>query len=124
MVELSDLVKLVGAKIRLLRREKGLSQAELASMAGLQDTYLGGVERGTRNISMETLEKIIQALGVTPYEVFRLGDIDTDADVHEKIQVIEVHKALLVERSLEEVRMIQRIAKDMLATFDAEKNKK
>ncbi|MGG2197544.1 helix-turn-helix domain-containing protein [Paenibacillus validus] len=121
---MSELVKLVGVKIRLLRKERGLSQAELASMAGLQDTYLGGVERGTRNISMETLEKIIHALGVSPVDVFRFGDIDTDADLHEKGEILRVHNELLSERSMEEVRMIQRIVRDMLTTFDAEKRKK
>ncbi|CAM4220923.1 helix-turn-helix domain-containing protein [Paenibacillus alkaliterrae] len=121
---MSELVKLVGAKIRLLRKEKGLSQAELATMAGLVDTYLGGVERGTRNISMETLEKIVKALDVSPDVLFRFGDIDTEEDVHEKKQILGVHNALLTDRSMEEVRMVHRVVKDMLGTFDAEKRKK
>ncbi len=120
---MSDLRKLVGAQIRVLRKQRGYSQSELATRAGLQDTYIGGVERGTRNISLETLEKIIAALDVEPAEVFQFGDIDTDTDLHDKKQILEVHKALLMERSLEEIRMVHRVVKDMLTTFDSEKNK-
>lgn len=120
---MSDFLKLVGMKLRLLRKAKGMSQLELATKAGLQDTYVGGVERGTRNISLETLEKIVIALEVEPAEVFYFGDIDAQTDLHEKKQVLDVHRSLLMDRSLEEVKMVHRVVKDILTTFDSEKRK-
>ncbi|WP_289137773.1 helix-turn-helix domain-containing protein [uncultured Brevibacillus sp.] len=120
---MSDLRKLVGAQIRVLRKRKGLSQLELAAKAGLQDTYVGGVERGTRNISLETLEKIVGALEVEPAEVFHFGNIDVETELHEKKQVLDVHRSFLMNRSLEEVKMVQRVVKDMFSTIDSEKQK-
>lgn len=50
---MADFLMLVGARIKQLRTQKGLSQAKLAEMADLQDTYIGGVERGG-GISLST----------------------------------------------------------------------
>ncbi|MET1168220.1 helix-turn-helix transcriptional regulator, partial [Bacillus velezensis] len=52
----------VGNRIRELRKAKGWTQEQLAEAAGLHYSYIGGVERGDRNISLETLEKIINGL--------------------------------------------------------------
>lgn len=58
-----DLTLHVGAAIRRHRDLLRLSQEELADRAGLDRSYLGGVERGARNPSMKTLQKIADALG-------------------------------------------------------------
>jgi len=65
------LLKAVGARIRDLRLEKGLSQEELALAAGLDRSYIGGVERGERNIAVMNLKKIANALGVSLSELAR-----------------------------------------------------
>lgn len=54
----------VGAKIREIRKEKGISQEKLALLAELDRTYITSVERGKRNISIINLEKIAKALNV------------------------------------------------------------
>ena len=55
----------VGARIRELRNDRGLSQEKLALEAGLDRTYIASVENGKRNISIVNLEKIIVALNST-----------------------------------------------------------
>lgn len=55
----------VGARIRELRNDRGLSQEKLALAAELDRTYIASVENGKRNISIVNLEKIIVALNST-----------------------------------------------------------
>lgn len=62
--------KLFGAKVRHLRQQKGLSQEALAFACDLDRTYIGGVERGERNISLVNIHKIARALGVPAKELF------------------------------------------------------
>ncbi len=59
-----NIQKKFGEKIRILRKQKGVSQEELAFKAGLHRTYISDIERGTRNISLVNIEKISKALGV------------------------------------------------------------
>ncbi|MGH2639967.1 MAG: helix-turn-helix domain-containing protein [Rhabdochlamydiaceae bacterium] len=56
--------KLVGNNIRALRREKGLTQEKLAAMSGIDQGYLGTLERGTVNVSLDTLAKLARSLKV------------------------------------------------------------
>ena len=59
-----------GQRMRELRTEKGLSQEALALACDLDRTYIGGIERGERNVSLVNIQKIATALGVSPRELF------------------------------------------------------
>ncbi|MFD2863680.1 helix-turn-helix domain-containing protein [Mucilaginibacter antarcticus] len=54
----------VGLRIRELRNQIGISQEALANKAEIDRTYVTDVENGRRNISIENLEKLVEALGV------------------------------------------------------------
>lgn len=66
----------VGSRIRALRIEQGLSQYAFAAMIGMDRTYLIGVEKGRRNISIDNLSKIAFGLGVRIEELFSTVDIE------------------------------------------------
>lgn len=59
-----------GDRVRALRKHKGLSQESLALASHLDRTYIGGVERGERNISLINIYRIAEGLGVTPRDLF------------------------------------------------------
>jgi transcriptional regulator with XRE-family HTH domain len=56
----------LGLAIRQLRRASGISQEAFAASCGLHRTYIGGIERGERNVSFANLLRIADALGVRP----------------------------------------------------------
>lgn len=58
-----DVRERVGLNLLKLRRERGLSQEELADRANIHQTYLSGVERGKRNPTVTVLQRIAEALG-------------------------------------------------------------
>ncbi len=65
----TDIRSRVGNRIRALRKRRGWSQEELATRASLHSTYIGGIERGERNVSLLNLVKIAQALQIEMAEL-------------------------------------------------------
>jgi len=59
-----DIASFVGPALRALREKEGLSQEELAFRARLDRTYISGIERGRRNPSVRSLQRITDAIGV------------------------------------------------------------
>lgn len=58
-----------GVRVREERKRKNISQEELAELAGLHRTYVGSIERGERNISINNIERIAKALRIGPDEL-------------------------------------------------------
>lgn len=67
---MTTFAKAVGAKIRLYRIEQNLTQEQLAESIGMAPTYLGQIERGEKNVKLQTIEKIATALDMSVYELF------------------------------------------------------
>jgi transcriptional regulator with XRE-family HTH domain len=62
---MSTLRKRLGKAIRRLRADKGYSQESFASHVKVHRTFMGAVERGEQNLSLDSLEKIARGLGIT-----------------------------------------------------------
>jgi transcriptional regulator with XRE-family HTH domain len=60
----------LGACVRELRQEAGLSQVELAERCGFYQTYLSRLERGIANPTLHAMEVVANTLGLTLYELF------------------------------------------------------
>ena len=71
---MSDLVAHFGLAVRAARREQGLAQEQLSEAAGLDRTYVSGLERGHRNPTLTTQERIAVALGRPLYELVRIAE--------------------------------------------------
>ena len=71
---MSDIAKILGQRIRNYRTSKGLSQEKLAELSGVHPTYIGQIERGEKNATIESIEKIAVALNVSLSQLFeKLG---------------------------------------------------
>lgn len=66
---MTDIRNTFGDRLRKLRLERGLTQEELADIAGMHFTYIGQIERGIRNPSLINLEKIAKALKIRAGEL-------------------------------------------------------
>jgi len=59
-----------------MRAERHLTQDALADLAGIDRTYISGVERGLRNLSIDNLERLATALRLEPWQLIRRPDAD------------------------------------------------
>ncbi|MNO36973.1 HTH-type transcriptional regulator SinR [compost metagenome] len=111
---------LVGDRIRSLRKAKGWTQEQLAEASSLHYSYVGGVERGERNISLETLEKVVTALQVSPMELFR-DELDADDAAKAHRKAVDEHMSMISSRSTEEIEMISKINRDIFTAIDSKR---
>ena len=70
MPTMRNIKKKFGATVRTMRQKRALSQEEFADLCGLHRTYIGAIERGERNVSLENIQKIAKALGVSISALF------------------------------------------------------
>lgn len=63
------LQRIFGENLRRVREERGLSQEEFADLLGFHRTYVGGIERGERNLSLKSVERIAALAKVEPVEL-------------------------------------------------------
>lgn len=68
------ILKKFGQRIKEIRQKKNISQEKLAFKAEMDRTYIGGIERGERNVSLINIIKISKALEVAPRELFKFFD--------------------------------------------------
>jgi len=69
MAKRADILERFGERVRTLRKEQGYSQEAFAAACGLDRTYIGGIERGERNLALRNIEVIAQTLGITLSEL-------------------------------------------------------
>jgi len=111
---MSDLTNHIGEKIRYYRKERKLSQEELAFKAALHNTYIGQLERGEKNVTVESLAKVCSALDISLAEFFQ------GPNVTPKMLSIEIEQiiALLEGRSKADQQKVLSVIESLLQWKD------
>lgn len=84
------LKKIIGNRIRLFRNKLSLTQEELGERSGVSWKFIGEIERGNANPSLEVLSKISEALGITLSELFDIEDRYPAKEVLQRAQKLKV----------------------------------
>ncbi len=103
---IEEVKKLIGANIRRLRLDKGLTQEALAEKIDLHFSYVGLVERGEKSPSLQTLHKIAIFFNISIADLFNISEDKRDDVCLKKRQLLNILKG----RSLEELDKLLRIA--------------
>lgn len=78
---MSEIATFIGQRIRNYRLQLGWSQEKLAELSGCHPTYIGQLERGEKNATLEVVEKVALALNVPLSKLFeKLGDKENDSN--------------------------------------------
>ena len=73
-----DLLREFGNRVKQLRLGKNLSQEKLSQICDIDRTYISGVERGIRNVSLLNIARLAKALDVSPSELLKFGGEDVE----------------------------------------------
>ncbi|MCS7464517.1 helix-turn-helix domain-containing protein [Paenibacillus doosanensis] len=109
---MSEILVHVGKRIREIRKAQGLSQNALAERCGFTFSYIGGVERAEKNISLLNLEKIADGLGVGVHQFFVYSYQYEHLPSNEKI--IQEIVAMLVQHDDQTIEMAKNILTEVL----------
>ena len=101
--------KLIGQRLRLARKQQSLSQEKTAERAGLHPTYIGQLERGEKNATLESILRVSRALEIPLSELF--ANIDDQVAVKRPADALY---ALVQSLSLAQQERIYTIVKEIL----------
>lgn len=106
-----DMTEEIGLRIRKYRKEQKLTQEELSQKCGLHSTYIGQIERGEKNPSIESIFKICKALRLNITTLFeKIGDFG-DSGEEERIpaQIYNLAEALPKKQQVQMLKIMQEI---------------
>ncbi len=109
VVKLSEIAKSVGLRIRNYRNQCGYSQEKLAELSGCHPTYIGQVERGEKNATLESIEKIATALNIPLSMLFEKLDGHVNQDNNIPLECYEI----LLSKSKSEQEQLLKILLDI-----------
>lgn len=114
-----DLSKRVGMNIRAIRKAQKLTIDELAEKCDFQAPYLSDVERGERNITLQTLNKILDALYVEPGSVL-IPERSITAEPNDiKKELLKILFNMLEDKNEDDIRMLLNITNEIFERFKA-----
>lgn len=111
---MNNLAIIIGNRIRSYRKIKGLSQEKLSELASCHPTYIGQLERGEKNATIESIEKIAEALNISLSQLFDKLEVD---DKNEKNYPLLCYE-LILDKNIKE----QQYLFNLLTEIDTYKN--
>ena len=96
-----DIKKELGEKIKRIRRQRNLTQEELAEMIDISPRSLSNIEVGTCFVKSDTLEKIIECLGISTEELFANEHIKTKEEL-----IVEIEK--LIKKAENDIKLLEK----------------
>lgn len=108
--------KRLGKRIREERLKLNLTQAQLAESIDISDTYMGAIERGERSLTLDTLVRLVNRLGVTVD--YMLSDAVSGHDIN----LIEQFKQIIDGQSMERKQMAIGILRTVFSYLDKDGN--
>ena len=106
--------KRLGKRIREERKRLNLTQAQLAEAIDISDTYMGAIERGERSLTLDTLVRLVNRLGVTVD--YMLSDSVSDNDSN----IMEQFKQVIDGQTLERKQMAINVLRTIFSYFEKE----
>jgi transcriptional regulator with XRE-family HTH domain len=110
-----DIIDKLGKKIREVRKQRGLTQAELAEKAGISVNFIGKVERGIHSPSVTTIERIAEALNVKVSALF-----DFPEEIPKKEYEIKELIRVLRDGNSSKIKIVTDIAKKIIEELPEE----
>jgi len=105
---MSEIAKILGRRIRNYRTAKGLSQEKLAELSSCHPTYIGQIERGEKNATVESVEKIATALSISLSKLFENIGAEDNGD---KSIPLECYELLSAKSKLEQEQIYRIFSK-------------
>ena len=102
----------LGNRIREERLRLHLTQAQLAEDVDISDTYMGAIERGERSLTLDTLVRLVNRLGVTVD--YLLADSVSDSDTN----IMEQFKQIIDQQPLDRKQMAINVLRTIFSYFD------
>jgi Predicted transcriptional regulators len=106
---MSDISKLIGRRIRNYRTQSGFTQEKLAELSGFHPTYIGQVERGEKNTTLESIHKISAALKISLEQLFQKLDIDMNSDTNSDANIPLLCYNLIAAKNKQEQEMLYNV---------------
>ena len=106
--------KRLGTRIREERKRLNLTQAQLAEDIDISDTYMGAIERGERSLTLDTLARLANRLGVTIDYLLSDSVSDTDSNIMDQF------KQIMDGQPMERKKMAINVLRAIFAYFDGE----
>lgn len=99
---MSDLTTKLGKRIRNYRQKLGFSQEQLAERSHCHPTYIGQIERGEKNPTIESIEKITRSLGISLSQLLEKIDFDNHSEnqIAEKCYEFILSKNFIEQKSI------------------------
>lgn len=106
---MSDIAKIIGERLRAKRRELGYSQEKTAELAGLHPTYIGQLERGEKNATLESIEKVCTALDYSMSQLFQNIVSRDDSE-----NLANQCYSLIINQPIKEQKILLKLLKDII----------